>query len=191
VVEEEAKNAAPEKKSQHSWFPYNTLIPFGKTENVRGRFKIAIFSQEELEVRELVEWKHKIQTAGEWNANSAGGCKQFLDTWSNNPRYKFRVPKGKKDFKMCVMLSQTKSGMDFIAYQVVPYQFFIGFYILEDIDIVFENRNWKNALDIWDFVALDTTKECDFYIVPTTFKQGQMTGFTVTIYSDEEVQFVM
>jgi len=89
------------------------------------------------------------------------------------------------------MLSQTKAGMDFIAFQVVPYQFFIGFYVLEDIDIVFENKNWKNALDIWDIVTLDSTKESDFTIVPTTFKQGQMTGFTITIFSDEEVQFIM
>jgi len=89
------------------------------------------------------------------------------------------------------MLSQAKSGMDFVAFQVIPYQFFIGYYILEDIDIVYENKNWKNALDIWDIVPLDTIKESDFYIVPTTFKQEQMTGFTVTIFSEEEVQFVM
>jgi len=167
------------------------LLPYGKTENVRGRFKIAIFSQEELVVNELAEWKFKSQTTGEWNQKTAGGCKQFLDTWSNNPRFKFKVPKGNKNFKMSIMLSQTKSGMDFVAYQVIPYQFFIGFYILEDIDIVFENKNWKNALDIWDTVILDTTKESEFYIVPTTFKQSQLTGFSITLFSDEEVQFVM
>jgi len=89
------------------------------------------------------------------------------------------------------MLSQSKSGMDFIAYQVVPYQYFIGFYILEDIDIIFENKTWKNALDIWDIVTVDSSKESDFYIVPTTFKQNELTGFTITIFSDEEVQFVL
>jgi len=190
VIEEEAANAPPEKKSQHQWYPFYTLIPYGKNESVRGRFKIAIFSQEELNVTELADWKFKTQAAGEWNQKSAGGCKQYLDTWSTNPRFKFRIPKGKKQFKMCILLSQTKSGMDFIAFQVVPYQFFIGYYILEDIDIIFENKTWKNALDIWDIVTIDSSKESDFYIVPTTFKQAQITGFTITIFSDEEVQFV-
>jgi len=190
-MDEEENNAAPEKRSQFEWKPFHTLIPYAKAENVRGRFKIAIFSQEELVVKELVDWKHKITTVGEWNEKTAGGCKTYLDTWSNNPRFKFRVPKGRNDFKICVVVSQTKAGMDFIAFQVVPYQFFIGFYVLEDLDIVFENRNWKNALDIWDVVQLDSTKESDFFLVPTTFKQAQFTGFTVTIFSDEEVQFIM
>jgi len=191
VMDDEAEKAPPEKKSQFAWKPYNTLIPYAKSENARGRFKIAIYSQEPLMVKELADWKFKTSAVGEWNTKTAGGCKQFLDTWSNNPRFKFRIPKGRKEFTMCIMLSQTKAGMDFIAFQVVPYQFFIGFYVLEDIDIVFENKNWKNALDIWDLVSLDSSKESDFFLVPTTFKQAQLTGFTVTIFSDEEVQFVM
>jgi len=190
-MDEEAEKAPAEKKSQFTWMPYQTLIPYGKSEGVRGRFRIAIYSQEELTLRELSDWKFKITAVGEWNEKTGGGCKQFLDTWANNPRYKFRIPKGRKDFKMSIMLSQTKAGIDFIAFQVVPYQFFIGYYVLEDIDIVFENKNWKNALDIWETVTLDSSKESDFTLVPTTFKQGQHTGFTITIFSDEEVQFVM
>jgi len=80
--------------------------------------------------------------------------------------------------------------MDLTPYQVVPYQFFIGFYVEDKMDIIFENRNWKNALDVWDVVKLDTTKEDVFTITPTTFKQGQLTSFTITVFADEEVKFV-
>jgi len=81
--------------------------------------------------------------------------------------------------------------MDLVPYQVIPYQFFIGYYILEDLHQVFENKNWKNALDVWDIVTLDTTRQSEFTVIPTTFKQGQLTGFTLTAFADEQINFGM
>jgi len=180
---------AADKKTSPEWKPYHTLIPYGKMENTSGRFKIVIYSQEEIEVKEVSEWRFKATVSGEWTANSAGGCKQYQDTWSNNPRFKLKLPPGRDKFEFCLMLSQQKSGMDLVPYQVIPYQFFIGYYILEDLDIVFENKNWKNALDVWDIVTIDTTRQSEVTVIPTTFKQGQLTGFTLTAFADEEIKF--
>jgi hypothetical protein len=180
---------APEGQKKQEIKPFHCILPYVKGD-AKGRFKIVLFSQEPLVHKELEAWKFKIQKPGQWAEGSAGGCKQFQDTWTTNPRFKIKLPSGRDKFTMCIMLSQAKSGIDLIPFQVQPYQFFIGFYVLEEMDIVFENKNWKNALDIWDIVTLDTRKESEFLIVPTTFKQNQLTNFTVTVFSDEEVQFL-
>jgi len=171
--------------------PYHTIIPYGKTESVRGRFVVSFYSQEALEMKELVDWKFKTTATGEWSPSTAGGCKQFEDTWRNNPTFKLQLPSGRDEFTMCVMLSQAKAGMDMVPFQVTPYQFFIGVYIQDKMDIVFETRKWKNALDVWDVVKLNTTKENVFMITPTTFKQGQLTSFSISVFADEDVKFVM
>jgi len=188
---EEIANPTPESKKRPEWKPYHSLVPFGKTDSVRGKFKLVIYSQEELEVKDLVEWKHKATSNGDWNGKTAGGSRHYQETWPNNPRFKLRLPKGNPAFTFCLMLSQQKSGVDLIAFQVLPYQFFIGYYILEDIDIVYEYKNWKNALDVWDVVTIDTTRESDFIIVPTTHKPDQCTTFSLTALADEEISFVM
>jgi len=170
------------------WKPFHTLVPYGKTDAVRGRFKIVIYAQEPLVIKELVDWKNKVSVPGEWNANTAGGCKQYQDTWTSNPKFTLELPAGRKGVQVAIMLSQAKSPMDLVAFQVMPYQFFIGYYVLADMDILFETPKWLNSLDVWDVVTLDTTMQNTLTVMPTTFKQGQLTNFTVTVLSDEEIK---
>jgi len=170
--------------------PYHTIIPYAKGDMVSGAFKIVLFSQEDLTIKKLLDWKYKISVMGEWSTTTAGGCRQSEDTWRTNPSYKLQIPSGQKNFTMCVMLSQAKAGIDLVPYEVKPYQFFIGFYIEDKMDIVFENKNWKNALDVWDLVTLDSTRENVFTITPTTFRQGQLTSFTINVFADEDIKWV-
>jgi len=189
-VDNFAEEPQPAKK-EIPWKPYRTVIPYGKSENVRGRFRLIFYSQEELNIVKLKDWNHKATVMGEWSPSSAGGCKQFEDTWQSNPSFKLTIPNNKEKFEMCVCLSQQKAGNDIVPFQVSSYQFFIGFYILNKLDIVFENKTWLNALDVWDTVYLNSTKENVFTIIPTTFKQGQLTSFQINVYADEEIKFVM
>jgi len=182
-------NSSPADPSakKPDWRPFHTLVPYGKTDNVKGRFQLVIYAMEPLAIKELIEWKFKTSATGEWNANTAGGCKQYQDTWMTNPKFTLELPKGRKDLKLCLMLSQAKSPMDLVAFQVMPYQFFIGYYVLADMDILYESPKWLNSLDVWDTFTMDTSQHNTFTVMPTTFKQGQLTNFSITVLCDEEV----
>eukprot|EP01103_Thecamoeba_quadrilineata_P007731 TRINITY_DN17569_c0_g1_i1.p1 TRINITY_DN17569_c0_g1~~TRINITY_DN17569_c0_g1_i1.p1 ORF type:complete len:632 (-),score=144.26 TRINITY_DN17569_c0_g1_i1:8-1903(-) len=172
--------------------PYYTAIPYAKNDTVRAKYSIVIYSQEALSIKTLKDWKHSSMAAGSWTPTSAGGCKASEDTWANNPKYKIVVPAGQESVEVCVMLSQAKAmQLDPYTPQVTPCQFFIGFYIYDrtGFNPIYEYPRWLNALDVWDVIKLDTRKENEFVIIPTTFKPGQLTSFTLTVMSDQNVAF--
>lgn len=59
---------------------------------------------------------------GEWNKQTAGGCKNF-DTWANNPRFSLVMS---KEETIVVVLSQSEKEK--------PHG--IGFYVLENVESI-------------------------------------------------------
>jgi len=91
---------------------------------------------------------------------------------------------------LTISLAQTKAALDLIPYQVMPYQFYIGYYVLdrELFEVVAQCKTWKNAQEIYSHLFIDATKDDEFVIIPATHYAGQLTNFTITVYSDIPVE---
>lgn len=158
----------------------NAVIPFAKVA-ISGDFSIITYSDAPVEIHELKPWKHKVAVEGEWKGSAAGGCKTH-DTFLDNPRFKLEVPKDAGTLN--ILLTQERMALD-MAPGVMPYKFFIGFYILKpDLKtFVAETDKWKNARETFARVKLDAG---EYVLVATTFKPGEETSFTISVCSDVE-----
>jgi len=110
----------------------------------------------------------------------------------NNPQFTLRLPRDPNDPKvtLSILLTQAKAALDLIPYQVMPYQFYIGYYVLDRdlFEIVAQCDTWKNAQETYIHFFIDTSKDNEFVIIPATHNSGQLTSFTITVFSDVPVQ---
>jgi len=170
---------------------FYVVMPYAKAADVRGFYDMIFYADGEIEVKELIQWKNIQSIKGEWTPELSGGDKS-LETWLNNPQFRLVLPKDPDHPKvtMSIMLAQAKSALDLIPYQVLPYQFYIGYYVLdrELFEIVAQCDTWKNAQETYLHFFIDTTKDNEFVIIPSTHFAGQLTSFTLTIFSDVPVE---
>jgi len=168
------------------------ILPYSQEPEAKGKFSLLVFTKEkeEISIIPLKPWKNSASKKGEWKADSAGGCNNE-NTWRRNPHFLLRLPKNKPEVELCILLEQQKSSLDIIPYQVHPYAFHIGYYIYDkDVEDILERSVWNNAREVYKFFKFDTSKanHQELIIVPTTVKAGQESSFTVTVYSDEEIE---
>ena len=97
--------------------------------------------------------------------------------------------------QLCIVLQQKKNAMEsIIPYQVLPYDFYIGFY-LYDAEVEHlkgQTNKWKNAMEgmyslllpervltilpVLYHTSLDGTLMRQYTIIPTTFKAKEETS---------------
>jgi len=168
---------------------YYIVMPYGRTADAKGYYDLIFYSDAHCDVTQLVNWKHTISVQGEWSAEKSGGCKENEAWLEQNPLFKLTLPNDHQKVVMTVMLAQAKAALDLMPFNVTPYQFYIGYYILDKdmFEIVAECEKWKNAQETYVHLAIDTSKDNQFIIVPTTHKPSQLTSFTLTVLSDVPV----
>eukprot|EP01103_Thecamoeba_quadrilineata_P018377 TRINITY_DN696_c0_g1_i1.p1 TRINITY_DN696_c0_g1~~TRINITY_DN696_c0_g1_i1.p1 ORF type:complete len:621 (-),score=112.90 TRINITY_DN696_c0_g1_i1:10-1872(-) len=167
------------------------MMPYAKSSNVKGYYDMIIYSDGELDIKQLVKWKCSIEALGEWTPELSGGSRSDDVSWFNNPQFTLTLPQEQDSrIDMTILLSQAKAALDIIPYSLVAYQFYIGYYIFdrELFDVVVQCDKWKNAQETYIHFSIDTTKDNEFIIIPTTHLPGQLTTFTLTILSDIPVQ---
>eukprot|EP01104_Vermistella_antarctica_P020446 TRINITY_DN8749_c0_g1_i1.p1 TRINITY_DN8749_c0_g1~~TRINITY_DN8749_c0_g1_i1.p1 ORF type:complete len:641 (+),score=194.98 TRINITY_DN8749_c0_g1_i1:74-1924(+) len=164
------------------------LIPYAKKQ-AQANFSFIVYADGPFEFTKLKEWKHKTVVSGEWVGDAAAGCKAE-ETWTANPSFVLTTPAGNTPVN--ILLEQEKLDIDLVPFQVLPYKFFIGFYICNEgardlADILDDSDKWKNAREVYKRTTLD--KEV-YTIVPTTFKPAEEAKFDITVFSDEEITLV-
>jgi hypothetical protein len=167
------------------------ILPYSQSDEAKGKFSMLFFTKAEAEltIKPLTPWKNSMQKKSEWKGESAGGCNQEPNPWRKNPHFLLRLPKGRKDVEVLLMLEQTKSTLDIIPYQVHPYAFHIGFYIYDkEVEAQLDRSVWQNAREVTKHFKFDATAHQELIIIPTTVKTGQETAFTLSVFSDEELE---
>jgi len=181
------------KQTEQDPETYYVVMPYAKTTDIKGYYDMIFYSDGDLDIRELIEWKHSTSLQGAWTEEQSGGDRS-LETWLNNPYYTLKVPRNPDSptMTLTISLAQAKAALDLIPYQVMPYQFYIGFYVLdrELFEVVAMCKTWKNAQEIYSHLFIDATKDDEFVIIPATHAAGQLTSFTFTIFSDIPVELV-
>jgi len=173
---------------------YYILMPYARSPEVKGYYDMIVYADTDIEIKELIEWKYSLSVQGDWTAELSGGDKS-CETWLNNPQYLLTLPRDLPDPKVTftILLAQAKAALDLIPYQVMPYQFYIGYYVLEAghvESIVAQCDTWKNAQETYIHFTVDTSKDNQFVIIPATHNPGQLTSFTVTVFSDIPVELL-
>jgi hypothetical protein len=169
---------------------YTIVVPYAKTKDQPPNFSLLVFAKEgdEIEVKELVDWKYCQTIKGEWKGKKAGGCQNEKKTWHKNPFFSLVIPK-KENVDVAIVLSQKKNAMEeIIPFQTLPYDFYIGYYLYDaDVeDLIGQSDKWKNALEVMKDWRLNGVERRQYTIIPTTFKAGEETSFTLSVYSDEK-----
>eukprot|EP01099_Mayorella_cantabrigiensis_P004405 TRINITY_DN330_c0_g1_i2.p1 TRINITY_DN330_c0_g1~~TRINITY_DN330_c0_g1_i2.p1 ORF type:complete len:203 (-),score=54.26 TRINITY_DN330_c0_g1_i2:40-648(-) len=171
----------------------HVVIPYSGESTQHGQFSLLVFTEPDkhINISPLKPWKHSVTIEGQWKGSTAGGC-QNHESWINNPKYALELADKKDDenVPILVMLSQKKSELDLIPYQVMAYQLFIGWYIY---DHSMENqievcKKWRNAREVVQNYQINFRKHKKVVIVPTTFDPGQETTFSVTVFSDHQLK---
>jgi hypothetical protein len=168
---------------------FYVILPFGKSGNTRGYYDIIIYSDQDIQTNQLRDWKYSVAVDGEWKIGSCGGQYTEENPWLTNPQYKLKflsdvdTPK-----EVGILLSQSKSVLDMFPYSLIPYEFFIGFYILdkEVFDIVVQTEEWKNSQEVYRYFVLKTGSE--FVILPTTSRPDQLTTYRLKVFSDVPIE---
>eukprot|EP01102_Stenamoeba_stenopodia_P011595 TRINITY_DN3581_c0_g1_i1.p1 TRINITY_DN3581_c0_g1~~TRINITY_DN3581_c0_g1_i1.p1 ORF type:complete len:616 (-),score=199.53 TRINITY_DN3581_c0_g1_i1:140-1987(-) len=178
-------NIPEDKVGQQNFY---VLMPSSKTPDVTGYFDMIVYADGDFEANELQPWKHSSKIDGEWTADQSAGSKENSN-WLSNPQFLLKAPAGQEKLPVCVHLAQAKAALDLIPFQVTPYQFWIGFYVIdkERTGILHSTKQFLNSQDVYLHFDLDTTKATEFIVVVATHKPNQLTTFTLTALSDEEV----
>lgn len=170
--------------------PSYTIIPFSKGLALAGDWSIIVYSEsEEVTLRELSEWKHRVSRKGEWKGSSAGGCIEHK-TFSDNPTYKLKVPK--EAVKVMLHLEQGRNMADVEPFKIIPYRSFIGFYTFEEgADLALDEplhklQKWKNAREVCQEIEIDGSKNATLTLIVGTYKPNEEAAFTLTVLSDVE-----
>jgi hypothetical protein len=167
---------------------YYVIMPYAKSEGARGYYDIIIYSDKELKVNQLQNWKYSVSIYDEWAIGKCGGRLSDDNSWLKNPNYLIKMMPEEditEPLPVGILLSQAKSNFDMIPYSHVPYEFFIGLYVLDKdmFEIVTQCENWKNSQEVFlHFTAKKGEKE--FIIVSTTQEPNQLTSFKLTVFSD-------
>jgi len=125
---------------------------------------------------------------GNGKGKKAGGCQNEKKTWHKNPFISLIIPK-KESVPLSIVLTQKKNAMEeIIPFQTLPYDFYIGYY-LYDADVetsMGQVDKWKNALEVLKDWNLNGVMQRQYTIIPTTFKAGEETTFTLSVYTDDK-----
>jgi len=147
------------------------VMPYAKTTDIKGYYDLIFYADGELDIKELIDWKHSLSLQGGWTEDLSGGDRS-VETWLSNPQYTLKVPKDPDHptITLTISLAQTKAALDLIPYQVMPYQFYIGYYVLdrELFEVVQQCKTWKNAQEIYSHLFIDATKDDECDIIPAT-----------------------
>eukprot|EP01096_Ripella_sp_DP13-Kostka_P017804 TRINITY_DN929_c0_g2_i1.p1 TRINITY_DN929_c0_g2~~TRINITY_DN929_c0_g2_i1.p1 ORF type:complete len:631 (+),score=324.91 TRINITY_DN929_c0_g2_i1:53-1894(+) len=165
------------------------ISAYAKPSDIIGEYTFVIYSDSDLEVKELKDWKHSISINGEWVDESAGGCIEH-DSWVKNPMYSLTLPARPVD--VLIVLAQEKAAVDNQAFLVKTYKTFIGFYLYEPSlqDVIDQTKKWKNARETGGHFHLDGAAQSELVVVPATHKPGEEVKYSISIfYDDDDVKF--
>jgi len=167
------------------------IIPYAQEQETKGKFSITVYSQgPEVTFTPLTPWKHKKTVPGDWKGESAAGCNTGTSPWKLNPHFKLKFNKEKEKHLCHIALEQQKSDFDLIPFEVHPYAFHIGVYIYdkEVEEMVAKSKTWQNAREVYQNFKFNTTNHKAVIIIPTTVKPQQETTFTLSVFSDYEIE---
>jgi len=76
-----------------------------------------------------------------------------------------------------------------VPYSLVPYEFFIGLYVLdkEMFDLVTESDKWTNSQEVYLYFTVNEELN-ELVVMPTTQESNQLTSFKITVFTDVPCQ---
>jgi len=121
------------------------LIPYSKLSKATGKWHIVAYSDSEFNIETLKAWPNSKSFAGKWEGENAGGCIEHQATFVKNPRYRLKLPSKVVTLGICI--SQEKNLGDVEPFAIIPYKYYIGYYLIDKDPLSPIQRilKWKNA----------------------------------------------
>lgn len=180
-------------KLPRSWIPDGIIIvPSLSEKGVKGIFELEIYSSEKVLLNQLPE-TYSRTIAGDWTESSSGGS-HLSNTWKKNPKFtlKFHYPVNSMEpSRVRLTLSRHGTNWKHLCRKDTVGSM-IGFYI-------FINRHGEMT-QIYESIfspdaevatepnfVLDQLSHGEVYtIMPTTFQEGKVGSFVLSILSEYE-----
>eukprot|EP01130_Rhizamoeba_saxonica_P002364 TRINITY_DN12184_c0_g1_i1.p1 TRINITY_DN12184_c0_g1~~TRINITY_DN12184_c0_g1_i1.p1 ORF type:complete len:959 (+),score=191.59 TRINITY_DN12184_c0_g1_i1:30-2879(+) len=150
------------------------VLPSTYDRGIESQFTLNIYSQYPIECEHLIDRRLTLTAKGAWSENLCGGCKKYVSSWLNNPKFMLVM---QEDSNVTMTLIQP-GGEDVCA----P----IGFSLCTcdnsgNFLSVLKTSSYSNDSSVSDHLILAR----GFYlIVPTTYNPGdRYTAFAIMVYS--------
>lgn len=169
------------------------LIPSISEIGKKGAFDVEVFSSEPVDVRQLPELYMK-SIAGEWTDALSGGS-HLCEKFKKNPKFYMKLvtfDPARAPVKLRITLSRYGSSwINTMRHDAVGSM--IGFYIFRtnqgDQELIYEgafvpDREVSTAAD---FALEPLDEEEDYIVLCTTFMEGQLGNFVLSVSADCEV----
>ena len=182
-------------KLPRAWFPDGLLvIPCLSEKGLRGKFEVEFYCSEPILVNALPD-TYSRSIAGEWTESNAGGSHICPNTWKKNPKFhlKINTPMGSNaPTRLRITLSRHgTTWRQMIKRDTVGCM--IGFYIFITRGTE-QNQIYESIFSPDDEFSTDSTfslpalihHDEHYTIMPTTFNDGKLGSFVMTILSENE-----
>lgn len=181
-------------KIPRAWVPNGLLIvPCMNERNVKGSFDLEVYASEKIYLNALPE-TYSRSIAGDWVENACGGNHLNPNTWKKNPKFtlKFHYPVHTEEFsRVRITLARVGTNWKSLAKRDTV-GCMIGFYIF--INHGTELRPFYESTFVPDseistdgsFTMPQLGHGETFTIMPTTFGEGKIGSFVISILAEYE-----
>lgn len=181
-------------KIPRAWVPNGLLIvPCLNERNVKGSFDLEVYASEKIYLNALPE-TYSRSIAGDWVENACGGNHLNPNTWKKNPKFtlKFHYPVHSEDHsRVRITLARVGTNWKSLAKRDTV-GCMIGFYIF--INHGTELRPFYESTFVPDnelstdasFTMPQLGHGETFTIMPTTFGEGKIGSFVISILAEYE-----
>jgi len=187
-------------KVPRSWMPDGLIIvPCLTEKGVRGTFDLDVFCSEEVKLSQLPDAYSRVM-AGEWTEATAGGSHICHGTWKKNGKYSLKL-RGRSISSSKVTISVSRQGEMWKGLcRADTVGCMLGFYIfvhrpnpnapggLGEMTVYHESP-YVPAIEVstdTSFTLPPLETEEEFCIMPTTFSDGKIGSFVLSVIAECE-----
>jgi len=184
-------------KLPRSWIPNGFIITPCLTEKgVKGSFDLEVYCSEKVSIKQLPD-AYSRSVAGEWTESYCGGS-HLNQTWKKNPRFALKFKASSKgSAPVRIRITVAKHGPTWRAMsRKDTVGCMLGLY-------VFVNRGGESSIQVFeapfspddelstpaDFTLEQLGADEEYIIMPTTFAEGKIGAFVITLMADTEFSF--
>jgi calpain-7 len=154
-----------------------TLVVSQYEKSATIHYSLRVYSTLPFKLNKILDpFKYKKELKGEWKGSSAGGCPNYPETYSSNPKFQLKLDANSRVLIELKGPKQYQVGFDVITVSVFNSESPLYF------------RKKQSGPYRSGFVVLELELLAGMYnVIPTTFKPGQESPFFISVRSSSEI----